>query len=143
MPSNKSSAKKWWSPQIQRVVFVSIVTLGLALGLVLGVREARQTPVLKIGAPRVRVEGTTATVQITVKNTSEKTVYCPRVGIAAVDRDGLDLAKGEALPDLTDGRLEPRASANFIGTLTDLSKQDIEEKLDEYVAFIIDKNPCQ
>jgi hypothetical protein len=134
--------RRFWNPKTQRAVFVAVVTLGLALGLVLGVREARQTPVLKIGEPRVRVEGTTATVQITVKNTSEKTVYCPTVGIAAVDRDGLDLAKGVALPDLTDGRLEPRASANFIGTLTDLSKKDIDEKLDEYVAFIIDKNPC-
>ncbi|MCE9622628.1 MAG: hypothetical protein K8R99_09815 [Actinomycetia bacterium] len=135
--------KRFWNPATQRIVFVAIVTLGLVLGLVLGVREASQKPVLKIGEPRVRVEGTTATVQITVKNTSEKTVYCPSVGIAAIDRDGLDLAKSVALPDLTDGRLEPRASANFIGTLTDLSQQDIDEKLDEYVAFIIDKNPCE
>ena len=139
---SKVSLKGFWKPAVQRVVFISIVTLGLALGFTLGIREANQTPVLKIGEPRVRVEGTTATVQITIKNTSTKTVYCPTVGIAAVDRDGLDLAKGVALPDLTDGRLEPRASANFIGTLTDLSEQEINEKLDEYVAFIIDKNPC-
>ena len=135
-------SKRFWNAKTQRAVFISIVSLGLAVGLVLGVREANQKPVLKIGEPRVRVEGTTATVQITVKNTSTKTVYCPTVGIAAVDRDGLDLAKGVALPDLTDGRLAPRAQANFIGTLTDLTQKEIDEKLDEYVAFIIDKNPC-
>ena len=134
--------RRFWNPKTQRVVFTAIVTVGLALGLVLGIREANQTPVLKIGEPRVRVEGTTATVQITIKNTSENTVYCPTVGIAAIDGDGLDLATGVALPDLTDGRLEPRASANYIGTLTDLTQNEIDEKLDEYVAFIIDKNPC-
>ena len=134
--------RKFWGPKTQRVVFVAIVTLGLALGLVLGVREANQKPVLKIGAPRVRVEGTTATIQITVKNTSENTVYCPTIGIAAVDRDGLDLDSGVAEPDLTDGRLAPRASANYIGTLTHITQKEFDEKLDEYVAFIIDKNPC-
>lgn len=134
--------RRFWNPKAQRVVFTAIVTVGLALGLVLGIREANQTPVLKIGEPRVRVEGTTATVQITIKNTSENTVYCPTVGIAAIDGDGLDLATGVALPDLTDGRLEPRASANYIGTLSDLTQTEIDEKLDEYVAFIIDKNPC-
>ena len=135
-------SKKWWGPKTQRVVFVTIVTLGLFLGLVLGVREANQKPVLKIGEPRVRVEGTTATIQITVKNTSEKTAYCPTVGIAAVDRDGLDLDRGIAKPDLTDGHLAPRASANYIGTLTGITQREFDEKLDEYVAFIIDKNPC-
>jgi len=140
--SNRLSFKRIWNPKTQRVVFMAIVTLGLALGLVLGVREASQKPVLKIGEPRVRVEGTTATIQITIKNTSAETAYCPTVGIAAVDGDGLDLASGVALPDLTDGRLAPRATANFIGTLTDLTQTEINEKLDEYVAFIIDKNPC-
>ena len=137
-----SRSAKLWGPRMQRVVFLAIVTLGIGLGLVLGVREATQKPVLKIGEPRVRVEGTIATIQITVKNTSENTVYCPTVGIAAVDRDGLDLDKGTAEPDLTDGRLAPRASANYIGTLSHITQKELDEKLDEYVAFIIDKNPC-
>ncbi len=137
------SFKGLWNSKTQRVLFVSIVTLGLVLGLVLGIREASQKPVLKIGEPRVRVEGTTATIQITVKNTSENTTYCPEIGIAAIDGDGLDLAAGVALPDLTDGRLAPRASANFIGTLTGLTETELNEKLDEYVAFVIDKNPCE
>ncbi len=97
---------------------------------------------LKIGEPRVRVEDNVATIQITIKNTSENTVYCPEVGIAAVDRDGLDLDSGVALPDLTDGRLEPRAGANYIGTLTDISQQEFDEDLYAYVASIIAKNTC-
>ncbi|MEQ1873728.1 MAG: hypothetical protein ABL953_08385 [Ilumatobacteraceae bacterium] len=141
--SKSALSTKFWTPRIQRGIFLAIVTLGTGLGFVLGVREATQTPVLKIGEPRVRVEGTTATIQITVKNMSENTIYCPRVGIAAVDRDGLDLDSGVAEPDSTDGRLEPRASANFIGTLTELTQEELDEELDEYVAFIIDKNPCE
>lgn len=133
---------KWWNKKVQRVVFATIVTLGAGTGFVMGVREAVKKPVLKIGEPRVRVEGTTATIQITVKNTSEATVYCPTVGIAAVDRDGLDLDAGVALPDRTNGRLEPRASVNFIGSLTELTQEELDEKLDEYVAFIIEENPC-
>ncbi|CAN5406192.1 hypothetical protein BH10ACT2_BH10ACT2_24190 [soil metagenome] len=138
----KLSFKRIWNKKVQLTVFASIITLGMGFGLVLGVREASKKPVLKIGEPRVRVEGTTATIQITVKNTSANTTYCPTVGIAAVDRDGLDLDSGVALPDLTDGRLPPRASANFIGTLTDITAKEFDEQLDEYVAFIIDKNPC-
>jgi len=134
---------KLWNKKVQRVVFAGIVVLGTGTGFVLGVREASKKPVLKIGEPRVRVEGTTATIQITVKNTSESTIYCPKVGIAAVDRDGLDLDSGVAVPDSTDGRLAPRASANFIGTLTEITEEEFDEELDEYVAFIIDKNPCQ
>ena len=135
--------KRLWNAKTQRVVFLTIVVVGSLAGFALGIREVNTKPVLTIGEPRVRVEGTTATIQITVKNNSETDVYCPEVGIAAVDRDGLDLDSGVAIPDLTNGRLAPRASANYIGTLTDISATEFEEELDEYVAFIIDKNPCE
>ena len=133
----------WWDAKTQRIVFVAILVVGTAAGLVLGIREAISDTVLEIGEPRVRVEGTIATVQLTIRNTSEDTVYCPVVGIAAVDRDGLDLDSGFALPDLGDGRLAPRASANFIGTLTEINEQEFDEELDEYVGFIDEENPCE
>lgn len=132
----------WWTERVQRVVFVTMVGLGLTVGFVLGTREALDDPVLDVEEPRVRVEGGVATVQVTVRNTSTDTAYCPEVGIAAVDREGLDLDSGVAPPDLGDGRIEPRGNANFIGTLTDLSQQELDEELDEYVAFIEDENPC-
>lgn len=133
----------WWDDKAQRVVFVAILVIGTAAGLGLGIREAISDPVLEIGEPRVRVDGTIATVQITVMNMSDDTVYCPVVGIAAIDRDGLDLDSGIAVPDLTDGRLAPRASANFVGTLTGIEPQEFEEELDEYVGFIDEENPCE
>lgn len=131
------------TPRTQRVAFVAIVTLGVAAGLVLGTREALIDPVLEVGDPRVRVENNVATVQVTVRNTSSDTTYCPEVGIAAVDREGLDLDAGEALPDLSDGRLEPRATVNFIGILPNIEEKEFDEELDEYVAFIEEENPCQ
>ena len=133
----------WWNPKRQRIVFVSILVFGTSAGLALGIREALSSPVLEVGEPRVRVEGGVATVQLTVRNMSAGTVFCPVVGIAAIDGDGLDLDSGIALPDLTDGRLAPRASSNYIGTLTGIEPQEFEEKLDEYVGFIKDENPCE
>jgi hypothetical protein len=132
----------WWTPRLQRTMFVSLVTLGLVVGLVLGTREAVIDPVLDVGDPRVRVEAGIATVQVTIRNKSTDTVYCPEVGIAAVDREGLDLDAAIALPDFSDGRIEPRGSVNFIGTLANIEEQDFEEELDEYVAFIEEENPC-
>ncbi len=132
----------WWTERVQRVVFVTMVGLGLTVGFVLGVREAIDDPVLAVDDPRVRVEAGVATVQVTVRNTSSDTVYCPEVGIAAVDREGLDLDSGLAQPDLGDGRIEPRASANFVGSLTEIEPQEFDEELDEYVAFIEEENPC-
>lgn len=130
------------APRAQRIAFVTVVTLGLVVGLTLGVREALDEPVLEVGDPRVRVEEGIATVQVTVRNTSADTAYCPEIGIAAVDREGLDLDSGVALPDLSDGRIEPRGSVNYIGTLEDIGQQDFEEELDEFVAFVDEENPC-
>ena len=127
----------------QKYLFVTIIVVGSLLGFVLGVREAFIEPVLEVGEPRVRVEGTVATVQLTVRNTSDDTAYCPEVGIAAVDREGLDLDSGTAQPDLTDGRLGPGQSANYIGTLTEITGKEFDEELDEYVGFIEEENPCE
>jgi hypothetical protein len=130
------------TPRRQRIAFTTIVSVGTVLGLALGVREALIDPVLEVGEPRVRVEGTVATVQLTVRNSSDDTAYCPEVGMAAVDREGLDLDSGVAVPDLTDGRLGPGQSANYIGTLTGMDQNDFDEELDEYVGFIEEENPC-
>lgn len=132
----------FWAPRRQRIVFATIVVVGSTVGFVLGVREALFDPVLAVGEPRVRVEGSLATVQVTVRNASDDTAYCPDVGIAAIDRDGRDLASGFAVPDLGDGRLGPGQSANYIGTLTGIEQREFDEQLDEYVGFVQEENPC-
>ena len=132
----------FWTPKRQRIVFTTIVVVGTTAGFVLGVREAFVDPVLAVGEPRVRVEGSVATVQVTVRNASDGRAYCPDVGIAAIDRDGRDLASGVAVPDLGDGRLGPGQSANYIGTLTGIAQEEFDEELDEYVGFVEEENPC-
>ena len=132
----------WWSDRTRRVLFAAVITAGFVVGLVLALIQVYDRPVLDVGEPRVRVEGLTATVQVTVRNTSEDVAYCPAVGVAALDRDGLDLAKAPAFPDLGDARLAPKASANFVGVLAGISQQDFDEQLSEYSAFVEQENPC-
>lgn len=132
----------WWNERTRRVLFAVVITAGFVVGLVLGLLQVYDRPVLDVGEPRVRVEGLTATVQVTVRNTSEDVAYCPDVGVAALDRDGLDLATAPALPDLGEARLAPKASTNFVGVLTGISQQDFDEQLSEYAAFVEQENPC-
>lgn len=132
----------WWNERTRRTLFGLLIAAGFLVGLVMGLRDVYDRPVLDVGEPRVRVEGATATVQVTVRNTSENVAYCPVVGVAALDRDGLDLAKAPAFPDLGDARLAPKASTNFVGVLTGISQQDLTEQLSEYTAFVEQENPC-
>ncbi|MXY10375.1 MAG: hypothetical protein F4Z00_00315 [Acidimicrobiaceae bacterium] len=132
----------WWNERSRRALFGVLITAGFLVGLVLGLRDVYDRPVLDVGEPRVRVEGLTATVQVTVRNTSEDIAYCPVVGVAALDRDGLDLAKAPTSVDLGDARLAPKASANFVGVLTGISQQDFDEQLSDYAAFVEQENPC-
>ena len=131
-----------WNDRTRRALFGVLITAGFIVGLVLGFREVYDRPVLDVGEPRARVEGLTVTVQVTVRNTSEDVAYCPVVGVAALDREGLDLAGAPAFPDLGDARLAPKASTNFVGVLTGISQQDFDEQLSEYTAFVEQENPC-
>ena len=132
----------WWNDRTRRALFGVLLTAGFIVGLVLGFREVYDRPVLDVGEPRARVEELTVTVQVTVRNTSEDVAYCPVVGVAALDREGLDLANAAAFPDLGDARLAPKASTNFVGVLTGISQQDFDEQLSEYTAFVEQENPC-
>ena len=141
-PAARRLLGPWWNERTRRALFGAMITVGLVVGLVLGLREVYDRPVLDVGEPRVRVEGLTATVQVTMRNTSETVAYCPAVGVAAIDRDGLDLATAPAFADLGDARLAPKASTNFVGLLTGISQQDFDEQLSEYAAFVEQENPC-
>ena len=125
-----------------RLLFGAVVAVGATLGLVLGVVEVRAEPNVELGDERVRIEGLVATVQVTARNQTDDETLCPRVYVAARDRDGLDLDEAEATPDLGDGRLAPGASANFVAVLDGVSEQDFDEQLDEFVAYVDDDRPC-
>lgn len=126
----------------QRVAFGVVVVVGSVVALVLGIREVNDTPDIDVAEPRVRVENLVATVQVTVRNATDDTTFCPEIVVAALDRDGLDLDSAVAEPDLGSGRLEPGDTANFVAVLDGISAQDFEEQLDEYDAFVEAENPC-
>ena len=82
------------------------------------------------------------TIQVTVENISKVTTYCPDIFEAALDRDGLDLSRAPASPDLGSSRIEPGRVSNYVGILADISETDLREQLDEYVAYVKRDNPC-
>ncbi len=126
-----------WAP-----VFYVVVILGMIVAFVLGVREIVDRPPVRLSEVRVgdEAEGTTRG-QVLARNHSS-TTYCVEVTITAVDGDGLTLAEAIAVPNQGDGRLAPGASVNMGAVLTDLTAQEIDEELDEYLAFVNDRQAC-
>jgi hypothetical protein len=129
--------KDRWAP-----VFYVVVVLGIIVGFALGVREIVDRPPVRLSEVRVgdEAEGTTR-AQVLARNHSS-TTYCVEVTILAVDGDGLTLAEAIAVPNQGDGRLEPGANVNMGAVLTDLTTQEIDEELDEYLAFVTDRQEC-
>lgn len=128
--------------RLHAALFAGFVTVGATLGLVLGLLEVWDRPEIALGDERVRREGLDATVQVTARNAGDGETYCPTVFISARDREGLDLAEAEAVPDFGDGRIPPRGSANFVAEITGLTEREWDEELDEFVAYVADLNPC-
>jgi hypothetical protein len=127
-----------WAP-----VFWVFVVSGMLVAFALGVREIVDRPPVRLSEVRVgdEAEGTTR-VQTLARNFSSTTTYCVEVTITAVDGDGLTLAEAVAIPNQGDGRLAPGASVNMAAVLTDLTAQELDEELDEYLAFVTQREPC-
>ena len=76
------------------------------------------------------------------RNESSTTTYCIEVTITAVDSDGLTLAEAIAVPTRGEATLGPGQSANLAAELTDLTQQQVDEELDEYLAFVTARRAC-
>jgi hypothetical protein len=127
-----------------RTAFYAVVTIGILLGFGLGVREVVDKDPVRLGTVR---EGTaedgTLRAQVLAKNWSSKTTYCVTVKITAVDRDGRTLAEGIAMPLRgEDSKLTPGQSLNLATPLPDLTQQEIDEKLSDYLAFVTERHKC-
>jgi hypothetical protein len=119
------------------------VVAGIVVAFALGVREIVDRPPVRLSEVRVGDEaGGTTRVQTLARNYSSTTTYCVEVTITAVDGDGLTLAEGVAVPNQGDGRLAPGASVNMAAVLEDLTQQELDEELDEYLAFVTDRHEC-
>jgi hypothetical protein len=124
-------------------LFWIVVIGGMIVGFSLGVREIIDRPPVTVSDVRVGDEEAGAPrVQVLARNESSTTTYCFEVTIEAVDGDGLTLAEAIAVPNAGETRLEPGDSANLAAVLADLTAQEVEEELDDYLAFVTERRPC-
>jgi hypothetical protein len=127
-----------------RTAFYALITFGILLGFGLGVREVVHRDPVRLGTVR---EGTnedgTPRAQVLAKNYSSHTTYCVIVRITAADRDGLTLATAIAAPLRGEvAKLQPGESLNLAARLPDLTAEEIDQKLSDYFAFVIERQRC-
>jgi hypothetical protein len=124
-------------------LFWIVVIGGMIVGFALGVREIIDRPPVTVSEVRVGDEEAGAPrAQVLARNESSTTTYCFEVTIRAVDGDGLTLAEAIAVSNDGEARLGPGDSANLAAELTDLTAQEIDEELDEYLAFVTERHEC-
>ena len=127
-----------WAPLFWVVIVVGIIT-----GFTLGVREIVEQPPVTLSDVRVGDDtGGVPRVQVLAENESSTTTYCVEVTISAVDSEGLTLAEAVAAPTRGEARLGPGQSINLAAELTDLTPQQVDEELDEYLAFVTARRAC-
>jgi hypothetical protein len=127
-----------WAP-----LFWAVVVAGITAGFTLGVREIVDRPPVSLSDVRVGDDADGAPrVQVLARNESSSTTYCVEITITAVDGDGLSLAEAVAVPPRGEARLAPGRSTNLAAELTDLTAQEVDEELDEYLAFVTDRQEC-
>ena len=127
-----------WAP-----LFWAVVVIGIITGFALGVREIIDQPPVTLSDVRVGDDtGGAPRVQVLAENESSTTTYCIEVTISAVDSDGLTLAEAVAAPTRGEPVLGPGQSINLSAELTDLTPQQIDEELDEYLAFVTSRRAC-
>ena len=127
-----------WAP-----LFWAVIVIGIVAGFALGVREIIEQPPVTLSDVRVGdATGGPPRVQVLAENESSTTTYCIEVTISAVDRDGLTLAEAVAVPTRGEATLGPGQSTNLAAELTDLTQQQVDEELDEYLAFVTSRRAC-
>jgi hypothetical protein len=127
-----------WAP-----LFWIVVVGGMLLAFALGVREIIDRPPVILSDVRAgESEAGAPRAQVLAENESSTTTYCFEVTIRAVDGDGLTLAEAVAAPTRGEARLGPGQSANLAAELSDLTAQEIDEELDEYLAFVTERHAC-
>jgi hypothetical protein len=120
--------------------FYTAVTVGLLTGFVLWVHAVVDQPPVRLAKPRVQQEATGARVQTLARNHSS-VAYCVAVEMQADDRDGRTLEKVVATSSSGEV-IRPNQTVNFVGVFSQMTEEEIDEKLDEYVAYITRREKC-
>lgn len=130
-------------PDRYRPLFIAFVTIGILLATVLGIREVVLEPVVQLDEVRSSDrEEPPVQAQVLALNTSDDTTYCVEVTITAVDLDGQTLLEVVADPTSTDGSLPPGRSANYVAMFDGLTEQELDEELDDFLAFVTASDEC-
>lgn len=123
------------------LAFYSFVSLGIAAGAALWVYSIIDQPAVRLEPLRVLDEASSSRVQTLARNHSDETTYCIEVEMAAVDVDGYTLEEVPATS--TEGNaVRPGQTLNFVAVFTGLDEQERTEELDDYIAYITEREPC-
>lgn len=130
-------------PDEYRVWFVVFVTVGIVLAMVLGIREVIVEPVVQLDEVRSSdFDSPPIQAQVLAYNTSGEATYCVEVTITAVDLDGQTLLSLIAEPTSSGGLLAPGRSANYVAVFDGLTEQQVDEELDDFLAFVTSTDEC-
>jgi hypothetical protein len=131
------------SPDRHRNLFRLVVTAGIVLAAVLGIREVIVEPVIQLDDVRHSDEGVVPVqAQVLARNVSDSDTYCVEVTLRVTDTDGQTLESKVAEPTTGDGTLGPGRSVNFVAQFDGLTQQEIDEELDEFFAFVTRSDRC-
>lgn len=132
----------WASPRRTPVIFFAIVWIGLIASIALTLVAALNKPPLVVSKALHQRHGLTDAVQVTVRNRSGGTTYCPVVSIAALSRESLDIERLTATPVDGNGSIEPGDTVGYRVVFTKLTPKDYSENLSGFQGFVTDEKPC-
>jgi hypothetical protein len=130
------------SPRRTPVIFFTIAWLGLAASIALTLVAALNKPPLVVSKALHQRHGLTDAVQVTVRNRSSHTTYCPVVSIAALNRSSLDIERLTATPVEGNGSIQPGDTVGYRVVFTKLTQKDYSENLSQFQGFVKKENPC-
>lgn len=124
------------------MIFFTLTTVGLIASIVLTFVAALNKAPLVVSKAISQRDGLVASVQVTVRNRSSKTTYCPVISIAALNRDSLDLERLAARPVDGNGTISPGDTVGYRAVFTRLTQKDYAEQLSGFQGFVKNENPC-
>ncbi|MGE0000115.1 MAG: hypothetical protein AB7L17_21200 [Ilumatobacteraceae bacterium] len=131
------------SPDRHRFLFRAVVTAGIVLAAVLGIREVIVEPVIQLDDVRHSDAGVLPVqAQVLARNVSTTDTYCVEITLTVTDTDGQTLESKVAEPTTGDGTLGPGRSLNFVAVFDGLTQQEIDEELDDFFAFVTHSDRC-
>jgi hypothetical protein len=136
------ATRLWRSPRRTPAIFLAITSIGLIASIVLTFFAALNKPPLVVSKALHQRHGLTDSVQVTVRNRSSKTTYCPVVSIAAINRSSNDLARLTARPVDGNGSIQPGDTVGYRVVFTTLTQKDYSENLSQFQGFVKQENPC-